>query len=58
MDSVLPKQNSSHVKARQYIGHALGGDCGHTKAFGISLLENSVRKICWADMPCVCWGEH
>ena len=36
------------------VGHAMGGCCGHIKAFGISLFAYQ-RKLCteacWADMP-------
>ena len=42
-------------------GQNLGEATGHIKAitsFHFHIKGRSKLKACWADMPCVCWGEH
>ena len=44
------------------VGHSLGGDCGHIKAYGLAPFphqsRNSELKACWADMPYRYTGEN
>ena len=51
--SVLPKQT---LILGMTGGQDLGGATGHSSHSHIK--GKSILKTCWADMPCVRWGEH
>ena len=44
---------AGRVVTSKILGHDLGRACGHTQAFGFSLLSHRQKFACWIDMAYV-----